>query len=133
MSMKDYKDYPDSVYVPFSQDCFKNESTAQDLRNSDFLEYQFTLVKKILKTIVLKRIHDVLAPLKTFHFNYRYVFKIKNLIFSLLVHYTSPSSPFPPVPVVNIMSRDTTPVTKCLYHFVPPTTWEMKIITKPHP
>lgn len=41
MSTREYKDYPDSVYVPFSQDCFKNESTAQDLRNSDFLEYQF--------------------------------------------------------------------------------------------
>lgn len=129
--MKDYKDtntYPDSAYVSL-----KIAPRMSQLLKLEELRFFSISLKKILKTIVLKRIHNVLAPLKTFHFNYRYVFKIKNLIFSLLVHYTSPSGPFPPVPVVNIMSRDTTPVTKCLYHFVPPTTWEMKIITRPHP
>lgn len=67
------------------------------------------------------------------NFSFQLSLQKQNIICSLLVHHTSPSSPFPPVPAVNIMSRDTTPFTKCLYHFVPPTTWEMKIITKPHP
>lgn len=67
------------------------------------------------------------------NFSFQLSLQKQNIIFSLLVHHTSPSSPFPPVPAVNIMSRDTTPFTKCLYHFVPPTTWEMKIITKTHP
>lgn len=129
MSMKDYKDtntYPDSAYVSL-----KIAPRLSQLLKLEELRFFSISSKKILKTIVLKRIHNVLAPSQTFHFNY--VFKKPTLIFSLLVHYTSPSSPFPPVPVVNIMSRDTTPVTKCLYHFFPPTTWKMKIITKPHP
>lgn len=73
------------------------------------------------------------SPISNFSFQQSLQKQNRCIIFSLLVHRTSPSSPFPPVPAVNIMSRDTTPFTKCLYHFVPPTTWEMKIITKPHP
>lgn len=88
--------------------------------------------KENFKTIFLKRIHiNCFSPFSNFSFQLS--LQKQNIIFSLLVHHTSPSSPFPPVPAVNIMSRDTTPFTKCLYHFVPPTTWEMKIITKPHP
>lgn len=121
-----YQHLPRFSLICFSQDCSKYESTAQTRETQN--------QKKILKTIFLKRIHIVLVPFQTFHFNKVFKNRIDRcIIFSLLVHCTSPSSPFPPVPVVNIMSRDTTPFTKCLYHFVPPTTWEMKIITKPHP
>lgn len=90
--------------------------------------------ENFIKTIFLKRIHiNCFSLFSNFSFQLSLQKQNTCIICSLLVHCTSPSSPFPPVPAVNIMSRDTTPFTKCLYHFVPPTTWEMKIITKPHP
>lgn len=66
MSMKDYKGtntYRDSVYVSL-----KIAPRMSQLLKLEKLRFSSISSKKILKAIVLKRIHNVLAPFQIFHF-----------------------------------------------------------------